>query len=86
MPKSENLDSVLENFVVNDNRIFDKFSDGTTLWVPASCFRMISYHLDTLSNPVLESFSSQWIVFCNATDPLIQIARGFWSCGYFHGQ
>src|SRR6516162_8133645 len=46
---------------------------------------MTSYHLNTLSNAILKSFSSQWIVFCNAADPLIQIARGFWSGGYFHG-
>jgi hypothetical protein len=86
MPKPGGLDMALENFAVNDNRLFDKFPDGATLWVPASCFRMISYHLDTLSNPVLESFGSKWIVLCNATDPLIEIMRGFWSCGHLHGQ
>jgi len=85
MPKSENLDLVLENFVVNDNRGFDKFSYAPTLWVSTSCFRMTYYHLNTLSNAILKSFSSHWIVFCNAADPLIQIARGLWSGGYFHG-
>jgi hypothetical protein len=85
MPKPENLDLVLENFVVNDDRIFDKFSYAAALGVPTSCFRMIPYDLHTLSNAILESFSSQRIVFCNAPDPLIQIARGFWSGGYFHG-
>jgi len=86
MPKSKNLDSVLENFVVNDDRIFDKLTDCRALWMPASCLRMTPYHLDTLSNPVLERFSSQSIVLRNLIYPLLQVTRGFGSGGYFHGQ
>jgi hypothetical protein len=41
MPKSKCLDSVRENFVANDDRIFDKLMDGMALWVPASYFRWI---------------------------------------------
>ena len=86
MPKSKNLDSVLENFVVNDDRIFDKLTDCRALRMLAPCLRMTSYHLDTLPDPVLERFSSQRIIFCNPADPLIQITRGFGSGRYFHGQ
>src|SRR6516162_8133644 len=67
MPKSENLDLVLENFVVNDNRIFDKFSYATTLWVSTSCFRN-------------DFLSPQYIVECDS-EKLQQPVDCFLQCG-----
>ncbi len=72
MPKAKNLDMFLD-FVVNNDRSFDQFSDIWTPWMLMAALRMSSNQLNTFANAAQKRFGSLRILSCNATDPILEI-------------
>ena len=59
MPEAKDLDVVLEDFVVNDDRSFDRFSDIRTPRMFMSGLRVSSYHINAFTNASQEGFGSR---------------------------
>ena len=56
MPEAKDLDVALEDFVVNDDRSFDQFSDIRTPRMFMSGLRMSFYHINAFTNASQEGF------------------------------
>jgi hypothetical protein len=59
MPEAKDFDMILEDFVVNDDRSFDQFSDIRMPWMFMSGLRMSSYHINAFPNASQEGFGSR---------------------------
>ena len=59
MPKAKDLDMVLEDFVVNDDRSLDQLSDIRTPRVFMSGLWMGPNHFNALANAAQERFASR---------------------------
>jgi hypothetical protein len=59
MPEAKDLDVVLEDFVVNDDRSFDQFSDIRAPRMFMSGLRTSSYHIDAFTKASQEGFGSR---------------------------